>query len=631
MFTTQPMLLNGLLDEVDSGKMQLPEFQRGWIWDDQRIRDLLTSVVKGNPIGAVMRLNAGGNLRFQPRPIEGVTSDQKPSSLLLDGQQRITSLYQSLTYPGPVDTRDLRGKKIQRWYYIDMSIALNQSPYREECIVSVPESKILTRDFGREEVLNVSEDCLEYENHLFPTESLFDGLDWVLGYTGYWDGKTFPYGASNEFAQRFSNEVIKQFQQYMLPVIELDSALEPDSVCLVFEKVNTGGVALTVFELLTATLAAEGFNLRKDWERRSDSLNNHSKVLQGLTSDQFLQAVTLLATQDRRRKAIREGETNRRLAPGVGCARRDILSLTRSEFEEWADIAEKGFKRAAQFLTSLCIYRSYDLPYVAQLVSLAAIYAEMDDKLDRADARARLEQWYWSGVFSEDYGSTTETRMANDLQQVPGFIQSNGDATLDMLEQANFLPERLLSLRTRTSAAYKGLHALQMKSGARDWRSGNEISLTSFFDEVIDIHHIFPQAWCKKQAQEKLGVAIPPRIFDSVINKAPLSARTNRIIGGNAPSRYLSRLKLDNEHINETIKLSDIDPKCLENDDFVSVFVNRGVALMSKISDAMGRELSDGEQVFRDELTSANLEIQTDDYDDERLAETATINVHYHM
>ena len=111
---------------MKKGVIQLPDFQRGWVWDDDRIKELLVSISRGFPIGAVMTLSAGGEIRLKARPIEGVDARNiidSPSKFLLDGQQRLTSLYQSLRYPGPVDTQDNRNKKIKRWYYIDMKAA----------------------------------------------------------------------------------------------------------------------------------------------------------------------------------------------------------------------------------------------------------------------------------------------------------------------------------------------------------------------------------------------------------------------------------------------------------------------------------------------------------------------------
>ena len=71
MFKTNPVSLKQLLDNVDSGKIQLPDFQRGWVWDDDRIRGLLASVSSGFPVGAIMTLEAGGEIRLKSRMIEG--------------------------------------------------------------------------------------------------------------------------------------------------------------------------------------------------------------------------------------------------------------------------------------------------------------------------------------------------------------------------------------------------------------------------------------------------------------------------------------------------------------------------------------------------------------------------------
>ena len=106
MFTTNPISLSVLLNDVHNGRIQLPDFQRGWVWDDERIKDLLVSISRAFPVGAVMTLSADGEIQFQKRLIEGVpaSGNSDPERYLLDGQQRLTSLYQALLYSGPVET-----------------------------------------------------------------------------------------------------------------------------------------------------------------------------------------------------------------------------------------------------------------------------------------------------------------------------------------------------------------------------------------------------------------------------------------------------------------------------------------------------------------------------------------------
>ena len=159
------------------------------------------------------------------------------------------------------------------------------------------------------------------------------------------------------------------------------------------------------------------------------------------------------------------------------------------------------------------------------------------------------------------------------------------------MREANFTPERLLSLRTRNSAAYKGLYALQMKSGATDWRTGRSITLATYQDEAIDIHHIFPQAYC-----ERWG--LPKELYNSIINKTPLTASTNRIIGGASPGEYVPRLKRHNDRLAESLRTHFVDPELLESRNFGEYFLERGVQMLKIIGGAMGKDIPDGAAVF---------------------------------
>ncbi|WP_033012635.1 DUF262 domain-containing protein [Geobacillus kaustophilus] len=146
-----------LLESIQERRTQLPDFQRGWVWDDERIRNLLISVSLSYPIGAVMMLQTGNpDVRFASRPVEGMDESQRvePERLILDGQQRLTALFQSLKLKAPVVTRDKRGKEIKRFYYIDIDKILDPSVDREETIVSVPEDRII-RGLGGKSPLTV--------------------------------------------------------------------------------------------------------------------------------------------------------------------------------------------------------------------------------------------------------------------------------------------------------------------------------------------------------------------------------------------------------------------------------------------------------------------------------------------
>ena len=616
MFKTNPVSLKKLLDDAGSGKIQLPDFQRGWVWDEDRIRGLLASISRGFPVGAVMTLEAGGEIRLKSRTIEGAEGnpDNSPDEFLLDGQQRLTSLYQSLLHEGPVDTHDNRGRRIKRWYYVDVLAAMDPNVEREEAIISVPENRIETKNFGREIVLDLSSREKELEQHRIPTEQLLNGMSWLLEYNVYWMSREHPEGDLGVFLNECKRLVLDPFTDYDLPVIRLDKETPKEAVCTVFEKVNTGGVTLSMFELVTASFAAEDedFSLRDDWSKRQNRLHDEYGALQGVGGDQFLQATALLTTQERRRKAIMEGRPQSRM-PAINCRKNDILDLDVSDYREWADRVEAGFVNAAKFLYRQFVFTNRDVPYTTQLVPLAVLYVELGEALEPDKANEKLERWFWSGIFGETYGGAVETQYGLDLAQVAAWIRGGPIPT--MVNEANFVPERLLSLRTRNSAAYKGLYALQMKSHAADWRTGNPLSFAVWYQENIDIHHIFPKRWCEQDASPQ----IPPRLYNSIINKTPIDASTNRRIGGNTPSDYLRRLLQDIsvDRLNQVLESHWIAPDLLLGDRFAEFFVRRGEAMLELIGSAMGKSIPGGREVFQNTLTSAGFVEEFDKPEDE--------------
>jgi hypothetical protein len=424
IFETNPVFLSSLLGDLKAGKIQLPDFQRGWVWEDERIRGVLASVSRSFPIGALMVLETGGETRFHPRPVEGVdlAKDVDPELLVLDGQQRLTSLFQATTYGKVAATINIRKQPIKRWFYFDMQRALASAEDREDAIIGVPENRILRT--LTEEKLNLSTREKEFEHLCFPCEKLFDTFEWQNGYLQYW--KFDP--AKTELYMRFQADILQRFQAYQIPVIKLKKTVQKEAVCHVFEKVNTGGVVLTAFELLTATYAADNFRLRDDWygnaERKVPGMQPtmaNKKVLRGVQNTDFLQAVTLIHSLRRRQEDIRLGKPSDQTT-GVSCKRSAVLALPLGGYQALRDHVLTGFIRAAKFLTLEHIFLDRDLPYQTQLVPLAAILAELGDGWEEIGTKQKVRQWYWCGVLGELYGGAVESRHARDLPQlVAGF------------------------------------------------------------------------------------------------------------------------------------------------------------------------------------------------------------------
>jgi len=443
--TAEPALLE-LLTHIHTGKAQLPDFQRGWVWDDTHIRSLIASISRSFPIGAVMTMAVGENVRFRPRHFEGAkeAEGKQPEVLVLDGQQRLTSMYLSLFSKGPVKTQTEKKQEIFRYYYLDIAKCLDPTEDRFDAVISIPETKKLTSDFGRKIDLDLSTREHEYEQGMYPLLAIFDPaahMEWTNGYKLHHQHEQ----TKTQLIDQFNMEIWLPFQQYKVPVIRLTKETPKEAVCQVFEAVNTGGVSLSVFELLTATFASDNFHLRDDWESKKKTL--------------------------------------------------------------------------------------YDIP-----------------------------------------------------------------ATI---RDANFSPLRLLTLQSRNSAAYKGLMALLMKKGCCDFVNGDPVDIQTYFDQAIDIHHIFPKAYCEKQKYRR-------ELWNSVINKAPLSSRTNRVIGGYKPSTYIESIqkheKISSDRLDEIFLSHLIDPGKIRSDDFAGFIEHRAGELLTIIEQAMGKTISgrDSEEYLRE-------------------------------
>lgn len=586
-FTTNPVSLHTLLQRCEQGDIKLPDFQRNWVWDEYRIRSLIASLSHAFPVGALMTLKSSGKT-FTPRAIQGAPASADAtteSELLLDGQQRMTSLYQALVRQAPIE-------KIDVFYYFNIEKALDESVDREDAIEAFPKDRVLRTNFGKDVVLDLSAPESEYKHLRFPLNKIFDHETWQEGFWDYWDADK----SKRQILKSFREKVIEAFKKYQVPVISLDKSTTNEAVCLVFEKVNTGGKALDAFELITAMFAGKGFKLREDWAKRAEALKKF-RALDKIAPTDFLQGIALLHS-----KAQRDAASGDDRRPPVSATRNALLALPVEAYQTHADRLQLGFERAAKFLHTQRIYRSLDLPYQSQIVPLAAILATLGESWDHEQIKQRVRTWYWCGVFGELYGSAVESRFAKDLVEVLAWI--DGGAEPSTLKDTSVRASRIRELRSRQSAAYKGVNALLMKSGATDFRSGQDYDHTVFFDESVDIHHIFPRDWCQQQK-------LPATTFDSIVNKTPLSAKTNRMLGGVAPSKYLHRLETANPPVDATnldgyLCSHAIDPARLRADDFHGFFAARLDGLIDLIDAATQRP------ALRDVMPMASAALEAD-------------------
>ncbi|MES5045636.1 DUF262 domain-containing protein [Rhizobium nepotum] len=594
MFDSTKQSLKTLLEQVRDGRIQLPEFQRDYVWSEEAVVSLLASISKGYPVGALLILERGGEVDFKPRGVEGTAlAGVEPELLLLDGQQRMTSLFQSLFSTTPAKVKDAKGNVNPRLFYMDMRKALVPDADFEDAIMVVGADKKIWKAFGRETEKDFSTTELEFEQFMFPLDKMFDAGDWLYAFQDFWEAKgTDVYKIRKDFDQK----IVEKITRYEMPIIKLSRANGRNAVCTIFEKVNVGGVKLDAFELLTAIFAgtAEGFDLRADWRGTKEAAGRLTRmqkntpewgVFSKIASTDFLQACTVLHTMERKAQREQEGLTSQ-----VSCKRDELLALPLAAYKKHADRLEAGFREAAQFLTRQNILFGYDLPYPSQLTILACVFAVLGDKAQNASVQAKLDTWFWRGVIGEVYGSAVESKIARDVPEMIDWALGLKESGPQSSEEANFSIDRLYYMRRRQSAAYKGFHALLMRQGCEDFVSGKPFSIMTLWQSNVDVHHIFPQAWCKNQQKDRGRM-------DSIINKTPLSDVTNRyIVRGDAPSVYLKRIEQEHniapELLDAILRTHLIDPALMRADDFDGFYEDRRAKLAALAGKAMSKLVS---------------------------------------
>ncbi|MBV7292892.1 GmrSD restriction endonuclease domain-containing protein [Corynebacterium sp. TAE3-ERU16] len=577
-FTTPSYDLTDLFARIDRGDIQLPDFQRDYSWNVDRIRSLIVTVLRGYPIGCLMALDTRNEpMRFRPRPLAGAPdTGRNPGMLILDGQQRLTTLYHCLRGDGLVDTVDFRNKRIRRRFYVDVDKAVSEDIMPDEAVLSIDADGEIKSHYGPKIPGGIPDRETARAHGLVPVSALLEdeGTDMLFDFVEGADAVT------RERVKRFNNTVAKPLVRYSVPIIRLDRETAQGGVGSIFSQANSAGLQMDVVDLLTAVFASEDpdFRLSDSWREIEEALREHP-VLDGVDRTAFFTAVTLLTTAG---KGHASGH------------REDILRLTLADYAPAAQRTVDAFISAAEFLEARCISDTTRIPYAAQITPLAVILSLLGEtpEVFRCSAAVdRLNRWFWSGVFGELYGSASVVvRTGRDVNQVTPWVRAALDGESEVPEPASisdarFVESRLLSVGPE-SGVWKGTHALLMGRGARDWRTGDRFDAQNLVEDEEGFHPIFPPRYCRRTGVNQM-------LADSVLNRSPLSRRTEMVMDGAEPARYLARVQskslMDDDEFDAVLASHLLDPRVLRNacsDDF---FADRRTRLLKMIEEAMGK------------------------------------------
>lgn len=501
---TNPRALKDLLSEVHSRTMVLPDFQRDFVWEPGATQELIVSIANNYPAGSILRVRDTQRI-FAAREFEGapVLAGQPHTFLVLDGQQRLTSLYQAFYGHG------------EHRYYLDLNKLLKKGADFEDAIFH---ERTTTK---RAKALESFE--LQAKELLLPLSLLKGGA----GGFGQWSRKVARQLPDQErisledTLDTIEQKWIQVIDDYHFPVVTLSDKTKPDALCTIFETLNRTGVKLSVFELLTARFWPQNIKLRDLW----DKAQTEHPIISDFEVDPYyvLQAIAL-ASRD-----------------SPSCKRSEVLDLKAPAIEIWWPKVIAGLTASLNMLRDDCkIVLPKWLPYQTMLSPMAAVLAKSGQpKTAEAGAQSeKLKRWFWCAVFGQAYESSPNSQAARDVGELVSWFE--GGALPETVTGLRFDPKSLRDVTPRQRSIYRGVMCLILGSenGARDFHTRAVITGKLMSEEGIDDHHIFPADFLEKQKGIKLA-----RTRDCVLNRTLIDRTTNQMISNRAPSDYLSEIR----------------------------------------------------------------------------------------
>lgn len=566
--------VNQIITNVSQGRWVLPKFQRYFDWRKKHVKEFLKSIFNDYYVGALLvwdvDRDADSDLQLGIMPIRGVninTDEVRKDSIILDGQQRITSLYYAIRAPN----FSLKGSDEPSYFYINFLNFFNKSNLDD--IIVVLDVKLSTEE--------------SFRKMLFPFYELENNDDWVSGFEDFLLKNAVNSRDKIIKIRRIIDKKLSHIHEgFEIPYISLPASMPLAQVTDIFEKINTMGKPLNVFDLLIARLSIHEIELKKLWE---GSIKRYPKLLDYFKSIDkipiyILQAISLCYDKN------------------SSCKREDILNIFKNIFQQtdpsleealsfeeaWHEMDEymsKAISKLENMRDGFGVKDKRELPFAPMIPILAALLREIDQSKSKADCYNRLNMWYWASVFSNAYSGAVDTQLTNDFKEMRDWF-SNEEKISKTVDRARkeFGTWGLKEIHTKSNAMYRGVLSLLALEGARDFDTGQTLENA----RANDKDHIFP----------KSGFGSVKHI-NSILNMTWMSDDTNRKIKKyKKPSVYVKefirdKYGNDEKKFLEVLKSHFINRNaydCMLKDDFDGFIAEREKTIIAQISDLIGLE-----------------------------------------
>lgn len=484
-----PENLLEIVKDAYRAKVVVPEFQRSFVWSRENIEEFLASILQGYFVGTFLMLDTTPEHPMFPfRMVEGletVNGQVNPGQhstvrLVLDGQQRITSVFYALYAPDI----PLRYSKHPYRFYLRLEPLLEGDP--DEAIVGV--STWDKRRLSENEALVRQHRALPF-TFLADSETFYQ---WLFEEQDVW----------RENDRKKIREIYSHFEKFMVPVVNLSSTTSKDNIVNIFERINRTGVSLSLFDLAVARLYTKNIKLRELWRQFA---SEHREVAELIKPEFLLKVIAIFQGKEPRKGNLL-----------------DVLdALTADEFTvRWEEAKEAIVLAYRRVREEYGAFEAGWIPYTTMLVPLAALLWELKRTRAVATAYTELDAWYWGSVFSQRYDSAVDSKTYRDFGDVKRWVE--GGAAPDWLQRMDATTLDL-DVDEPRSAVYKGLMCLIARRGAKDFLTGQSANLNVCQDD-----HIFPKALFQGRHR-----------VDSVLNRTLISKETNNRKSDKRPSEFL--------------------------------------------------------------------------------------------
>jgi hypothetical protein len=506
-----------LVGMIERGELRLPEMQRQFVWRSTRVRDLLDSLYRGYPSGAILLWETDEDVPLQDMAVSQEKNPYKSTRLLLDGQQRLTSL-SSVIRGEPVN---VRGRKRP----IDILFNL-EHPDQLQGFTEVEEEA--DEDENQADEIDASDDELNSRlnkmTFIVSTTKLESNPNWVKV------SEVFKSASNTEFlkragvvsfddpkADRYSQRLdkLRNIKNYVYRMDVLERTLSYDEVTEIFVRVNSLGSKLRGSDLALAQITAK-------WKNSLQTFLDFQMECQKSGFD--IEIGVLL----RNLVVIATGQ----------CRFKTIGSVSLNNLKESWTAACEGTHFALNFLRSNAGIDNEVLLSSPYLIVALSYFGHMRNYQISPEESKQLRYWLLTanakGRFSR---GSSESLLDQDISTI-----KNGGSVNDLLDRLRLQFGHLeithdeLEGRNQRSSLFKTMFLAFKDAGATDWNSHLEISLDhAGMQHRLQFHHIFPKAVLSKSG-------FTPREADDISNLAFIGGKTNRVISDKQPKDYFVEL-----------------------------------------------------------------------------------------